>query len=87
MYQKIRIVARPWRTPDGAVNRPILRMMLEGILTYLMTNPGLTHDQLVEKYNPILQPVCLIEILEVRRLQELKSIVVPHIMGLSHGLV
>ena len=75
MYQKIRIIARPWRTPDGAVNRPILRMMLEGILTYIMTNPGLTHNQLVEKYNPILQPVCLTEILEVGRLQKLKGIV------------
>ena len=57
------------------MNRPILRMMLEGILTYIMTNPGLTHTQLVEKYNPILQPVCLTEILEVRRLQKLESVV------------
>ena len=82
VYQKIRIIARPWRTPDGAVNRPILRMMLEGILTYIMTNPGLTHNQLVKKYNPILQPVCLTEILEVRLLREIKSTPLPRTRSL-----
>lgn len=65
VQKKVRLVPRPWRTPDGAVNRPVLRMMLEGVLTYVMASPGVSLRALETKYNPILQPVCLHELLEV----------------------
>ena len=60
------VVSRPWKTPEGTVNRPVLKMMLLGVLMHVMTVPGVTLEELCDKYNPILQPVTLADILEVR---------------------
>ena len=40
--------------------------MLLGVLMHVMTVPGVTLEELCDKYNPILQPVTLADILEVR---------------------
>ena len=40
-------------------------MMMTGVLMHVMTVPGVTLEDLSEKYNPILQPVTLMDILEV----------------------
>ena len=60
------VLPRPWKTPDGAVNRPVLDMMLRGVLFHIMTAPGVNLTNLVKKYGPILQPVPLLDVLEVR---------------------
>lgn len=59
------MLSRPWKTPEGTVNRPVLKMMMTGVLMHVMTVPGVTLEDLSEKYNPILQPVTLMDILEV----------------------
>ena len=50
------------------MNRPILQMMLEGLLAFIMTKPGISYEALIEKYSPILQPVPLMELVEVSSL-------------------
>ena len=64
-YRKVRLVARPWKTPEGTVNRPTLKMMLEAVMMYIMTNPGVTRADIVAKYNPLLHPVLLMELTQV----------------------
>lgn len=65
-YRKVRLVARPWKTPEGTVNRPTLKMMLEAVMMFIMTKPGVTRGDLITKYNPLLHPVPLMELTEVR---------------------
>ncbi len=65
IVQRYRHVSRPWRTPDGAVNHPTLKLMLEAVLAYIVTKPGITENGIYTKYNPILQPVPVTELLQV----------------------
>ncbi|KAI0233755.1 hypothetical protein LSAT2_016022 [Lamellibrachia satsuma] len=80
-YRKVRLVARPWKTPEGTVNRPTLKMMLEAVMMFIMTKPGVTRGDLITKYNPLLHPVPLMELTEM--LQEL-GCVKQCIVGRSH---
>ena len=64
---KVFVLPRPWKTPEGTVNRPVLRMMLLGVLLHIMAAPGVSLKNLVKKYGPILHPVPLLEILEVTK--------------------
>ena len=47
------------------MNRPTLKMMLEAVMMFIMTKPGVTRVDLIHKYNPLLQPVPLMELIEV----------------------
>jgi len=64
-YVKVRLVSRPWKTPEGTVNRPSLRMMLESVMAYIMNHPGATIDVLSTKYNPVLDTVPIYELVQV----------------------
>ena len=64
-YRPVRVVPRPWRAPEGTVNRSSLRMMLEAVAHALIEAPGLTRSGLVAKYDPVLQPVSILELIEV----------------------
>jgi hypothetical protein len=66
-YKTVQLVPRPWRTPEGTVNHVSLATMLKGILIHVMENPGITVSGLTAKYETVLQPVALFELLEVRR--------------------
>ena len=59
------MIPRPWKTPEGTVNRPVLRMMTEGVLLHIMCNPGITLQSLYNKYHNILQPMQVRELVEV----------------------
>ncbi|XP_064632397.1 general transcription factor 3C polypeptide 1-like isoform X2 [Lineus longissimus] len=64
-YERVRVLCRPWIKPEGYVNRPTLKMMLEAVLMYIMNNPGIMMKGLVKKFNPILQPMGILELLEM----------------------
>jgi len=64
-YKTVRLVPRPWKTPEGTVNHVSLKTFLTGVMMYIMENPGITSDMLVQKYARYLQPVPLFELIEV----------------------
>ncbi|KAM5153267.1 general transcription factor 3C polypeptide 1 [Mantella aurantiaca] len=58
-------LGRPWRIVDGSLNKPVCKGMLEAVLYQIMTKPGITEKDLVHHYNGVLQPVIVIELLQV----------------------
>ena len=63
--ERVNILPRPWVKPDGEVNKTALCSMMESVLMYLMSKPGATFAALVSKYKAVLQPVVVLDILEV----------------------
>lgn len=59
------IISRLWRMPLGGVNCPVLCLVLEAICMHIMHHPGISVQALAEKFSPALQPVPLLESLEV----------------------
>ncbi|XP_074646266.1 general transcription factor 3C polypeptide 1-like [Tubulanus polymorphus] len=82
-YDRVRFIARPWMKPEGLINKPTLKMMLEGLMMYIMSNPGIKFGDLCEKLNPILQPMCIIELVEV--LEKIGCINRINIVKPTHG--
>ena len=64
-YDKVRLVCQPWRKPEGGVNKPVLKMILESVMLFLMTKPAVNIKTLYTRYSPYLQPMVLNNILEV----------------------
>ncbi|GAB1609803.1 general transcription factor 3C polypeptide 1-like [Argonauta hians] len=62
-YKKVRVLCRPWRKPEGLLNRNVLKMMLESLLFFIMSKPGVSEETIFAKYNPVLQPVPIKELL------------------------
>lgn len=58
-------VGRPWRIVDGSLNKPVCKGIMEGVLGHIMTKPGITEAALQHHYLGVLQPVALLEILQV----------------------
>lgn len=58
-------IGRPWRMVDGSVNRPVCKGMLEAVLYNIMSRPGLTQQTLVETYKDVLQPMALLDLVQV----------------------
>ncbi|KAM4584504.1 general transcription factor 3C polypeptide 1 isoform 2-T2 [Odontesthes bonariensis] len=58
-------ISRPWRLVDGKLNRTVCKGMLEAILYHIMSRPGLTQQTLVEHYKDVLQPVAVLELVQV----------------------
>lgn len=50
---------------DSNLNRPVCKGMLEGVLCHIMSRPGITHHTLVEHYKTVLQPMALLDLVEV----------------------
>ncbi|XP_069839754.1 general transcription factor 3C polypeptide 1 [Dendropsophus ebraccatus] len=58
-------LGRPWRIVDGSLNKPVCKGMLEAVLYQVMTKPGITQQSLIQHYNDVLQPVIILELLQV----------------------
>lgn len=50
---------------DGSVNRPVCKGMLEAVLYNIMSRPGLTQQTLLETYKDVLQPMALLDLVQV----------------------
>lgn len=51
---------------DGNLNKPVCKGMMEAVLYHIMTKPGVTEGALLQHYAGVLQPVAVLEILQVR---------------------
>lgn len=60
-------ISRPWRLVDGKLNRQVCKGMLEAVLYHIMSRPGLTQQTLVEYYKDVLQPVVVLDIVQVSK--------------------
>ncbi|XP_073503906.1 general transcription factor 3C polypeptide 1 [Phyllobates terribilis] len=58
-------LGRPWRIVDGSLNKPVCKGMMEAVLYQVMTKPGITQQSLIQHYNDVLQPVIILELLQV----------------------
>ncbi|XP_077131406.1 general transcription factor 3C polypeptide 1 isoform X2 [Ranitomeya variabilis] len=58
-------LGRPWRIVDGSLNKPVCKGMMEAVLYQVMTKPGITQHSLIQHYNDVLQPVIILELLQV----------------------
>ncbi|XP_056392115.1 general transcription factor 3C polypeptide 1 [Hyla sarda] len=58
-------LGRPWRIVDSSLNKPVCKGMLEAVLYQVMTKPGITQHNLIKHYNDVLQPVIILELLQV----------------------
>ncbi|XP_016414778.1 general transcription factor 3C polypeptide 1-like isoform X2 [Sinocyclocheilus rhinocerous] len=58
-------VSRPWRVVDGSLNRPVCKGMLESLLLHIMSSPALLESQLLQHYSQVLQPVVVLDLLQV----------------------
>ncbi|XP_053328074.1 general transcription factor 3C polypeptide 1 isoform X2 [Spea bombifrons] len=58
-------LGRPWRVVDGSLNKPVCKGMLEAVLYHIMTKPGITETSLLKHYSGVLQPVVVLELLQV----------------------
>ncbi|XP_018426794.1 PREDICTED: general transcription factor 3C polypeptide 1 [Nanorana parkeri] len=65
MSQENCFLGRPWRIVDGSLNKPVCKGMLEAVLYQIMSKPGITEKDLVHHYSGVLQPVIVIELLQV----------------------
>uniref|UniRef100_A0AAY5EK18 B-block binding subunit of TFIIIC domain-containing protein n=1 Tax=Electrophorus electricus TaxID=8005 RepID=A0AAY5EK18_ELEEL len=65
VFSVLRFVARPWRIVDGSLNRPVCKGMLEALLLHVMSQPGVQEHSLLQHYSGVLQPVIILELLQV----------------------
>ncbi|XP_076997566.1 general transcription factor 3C polypeptide 1 isoform X2 [Tamandua tetradactyla] len=63
--ENICFVSRPWRIVDGYLNAPVCKGMLEALLYHIMTRPGIPESTLLQHYQGVLQPVAVLELLQV----------------------
>lgn len=63
--EELSFVARPWRIVDGSLNRPVCKGMLEALLLHIMTNPAIPEPALLNHYSGVLQPVVILDLLQV----------------------
>ncbi|KAK6176997.1 hypothetical protein SNE40_015192 [Patella caerulea] len=64
-FEKVRLICRPWRKPEGHLNRSSFSSMLESVLLFVMANPSCIRKAIEDKFGPYLKPVALLELLEV----------------------
>lgn len=50
---------------DGNLNRQVCKFMLEAVMYHVMSRPGLTQQTLVEHYKDKLQPMAVLDLLQV----------------------
>ena len=49
------------------MNKPVLKMMMESVMLFLMLKPGSSLTALYNRYGPYIQPMVLKNIVEVGR--------------------
>lgn len=50
---------------DGSLNRPVCKGMLESLLLHIMSSPALRESELLQHYSQVLQPVVILDLLQV----------------------
>lgn len=58
-------MGRPWRGVDGHLNTPVCKGMMEAVLYHVMSRPGVPESCLLQHYQGVLQPVAVLELLQV----------------------
>uniref|UniRef100_A0A8C5QAQ7 Ral transcription factor IIIC subunit 1 n=1 Tax=Leptobrachium leishanense TaxID=445787 RepID=A0A8C5QAQ7_9ANUR len=58
-------LGRPWRIVDGSLNKPVCKGMMEAVLYHIMSKPGITESHLLLHYSSVLQPLVVLELLQV----------------------
>lgn len=61
----MRFVGRPWRVVDGSLNGPVCKGMLECLLLHVISNPGIREPSVLQHYSQVLQPVAILDLLQV----------------------
>lgn len=61
----MRFIGRPWRIVDGRLNTPVVKGMMEAVLHHIMTRPGVPESALLQHYKGVLQPLAVLELLQV----------------------
>lgn len=61
----MRFIGRPWRIVDGRLNTPVVKGMMEAVLYHIMTRPGVPESCLLQHYRGVLQPLAVLELLQV----------------------
>ena len=51
---------------DGRLNTPVCNGMMEAVLDRVMTRPGIPESCLLQHYQGVLQPLAVLELLQVR---------------------
>ena len=64
-YEKVRLILMPWKKPEGLLNKPVFKMMIESLMLYVMTFSGANLNNICEKYSPYLQTFSVRELLDV----------------------
>lgn len=64
--ESICFISRPWRIVDGHLNTPVCKGMMEAVLYHVMARPGVPESCLLQHYQGVLQPVVVLELLQVR---------------------
>ncbi|XP_063446965.1 general transcription factor 3C polypeptide 1-like [Mytilus trossulus] len=64
-YDRIRLILKPWKKPEGLLNKPVFKMMIESVMLYVMMFSGVHFNAICEKYTPYLQPFCIRELMDV----------------------
>lgn len=65
--ESICFISRPWRIVDGHLNMPVCKGMMEAVLYHVMARPGVPESCLLQHYQGVLQPIVVLELLQVRR--------------------
>uniref|UniRef100_A0A8C4W7S0 Ral transcription factor IIIC subunit 1 n=1 Tax=Gopherus evgoodei TaxID=1825980 RepID=A0A8C4W7S0_9SAUR len=63
--ENVCFIGRPWRIVDGTLNKPVCKGMMEAVLYHIMTKPGIMENTLLQHYVGVLQPVSVLEILQL----------------------
>lgn len=63
--ESVCFIGRPWRVVDGHLNLPVCKGMMEAMLYHIMTRPGIPENCLLRHYQGVLQPVAVLELLQV----------------------
>lgn len=58
-------IGRPWRIVDGRLNTAVCKGMMEAMLYHIMARPGVPESCLLQHYQDILQPIAVLELLQV----------------------
>ncbi|KAK3581289.1 hypothetical protein CHS0354_033022 [Potamilus streckersoni] len=64
-YETVRHTMMPWKKPEGVLNRPIMRMMLESLMLYIMAKPGISESKLFSRFSPHFQPATICSLIEM----------------------
>ncbi|XP_023932259.1 general transcription factor 3C polypeptide 1 isoform X3 [Lingula anatina] len=65
MFDPVHLMSRPWKKPEGGLNRTMFKRIIEGIMLYILSHPGSIREDIYKHFNPILQPVVALELLEI----------------------